>query len=69
MAGDVLLEPRLGGGRAPEDLAARPQALVLEVLLLLVRILTGRVGVLQILLWVCSIRSSRHLGSVHKRNP
>ena len=47
VAGDVLLEPRLGGRRAPEHLAARPQALVLEVLLLLVRILTSRVGVLK----------------------
>ena len=54
MAGDVLLEPRLGGGRAPEDLAARPQALVLEVLLLLVRILTSGVGVLKFWFQFCS---------------
>ena len=54
VAGDVLLEPRLGRGGAPEHLAARPQALVLEVLLLLVRILTSGVGVLKFWFQFCS---------------
>ena len=50
MAGHVLLEPRLGGGGAAEDLAARPQALVAEVLLLR-GVLTSGVGVLQLTLF------------------
>ena len=52
VTGDVLLEPRLGRGGAAEDLAARPQALVLEVLLLLVRVLTSGVDVLQ---WIAQL--------------